>query len=40
MWTVPRQSAFKAYNKAGFLQKSDWFDDGQYGPNCIAATYL
>ena len=40
MWTVPRQSAFKAYHKAGFLQKSDWFDDGQYGPNYIAATYL
>ena len=40
MWTVPRKSALRAYQKVGFVQCSEWFDDGQFGPNCIAAKYL
>ena len=40
MWTVPRESALPAYKSAGFVQQSDWFEDGQYGPNCIASKYL
>ena len=40
MWTVPRQSAMPAYKSVGFTQESDWFDDGQFGPNCIASKYL
>jgi GNAT superfamily N-acetyltransferase len=40
LWTVPRESALPAYEKVGFVKKSDWFDDGQYGPNCIASKYL
>ena len=40
MWTVPRQSAMPAYQNVGFIQQSDWFDDGQFGPNCIASKYL
>ena len=40
IFSVPRQSAFSAYHSAGFTQKSDWFDDGQFGPNCIASKYL
>ena len=40
MWTVPRQSAMPAYKSVGFVQESDWFDDGQFGPNCIASKYL
>ena len=40
MWTVPRKSAFPAYKSVGFVKYSSWFDDGQYGPNCIAAVYL
>ena len=40
VWTVPRQSALKSYKNAGFVKKSDWFDDGQFGPNCIASKYL
>ena len=40
MWSVPRKSAMAAYKSVGFVIQSDWFDDGQYGPNCIAAVYL
>ena len=40
LWTVPRQTSLSAYEKVGFVKKSDWFDDGQYGPNCIASKYL
>ena len=40
MWTVPRESALPAYKSVGFVQQSDWFEDGQYGPNCIASKYL
>ena len=40
MWTVPRKSAMPAYQSVGFVQQSDWFDDGQFGPNCIASKYL
>ena len=40
LWTVPRKSALPAYEKVGFVKKSDWFDDGQYGPNCVASKYL
>ena len=36
LWTVPRKSALPAYEKVGFNKCSEWFDDGQYGPNCIA----
>ena len=40
IWTVPRKSAFSAYASVGFTKKSDWFDEAQFGPNCIASKYL
>jgi GNAT superfamily N-acetyltransferase len=40
MWTCPRQSALPAYKSVGFIKTSEWFEDGQYGPNCIAYKYL
>ena len=40
IWTVPRQSALPAYRSVGFVQVSEWFEDGQFGPNCIASKYL
>ena len=40
LWTVPRQSALSAYEQVGFVKIGDWFEYGQYGPNCIASKYL
>lgn len=36
IWTVPRKTALPAYESVGFIKISEWFDQGQYGPNCIA----
>ena len=40
LWSLPRQTSFSVYEKVGFVKISDWFDDGQYGPNCVASKYL
>lgn len=41
IWTVPRKSALPAYQSVGFIQTSDWFDDGvEFGPNCYASMIL
>ena len=38
LWSMPRQSAFKAYERLGFIQTSEWMDKGvEFGPNCYAA---
>lgn len=41
LWTVPRQSALPAYLSVGFIQTSEWFDQGvEFGPNCYASKML
>ena len=41
LWTVPRKSALSAYERAGFKKQEDSeFEDGQFGPNCIASKCL
>jgi GNAT superfamily N-acetyltransferase len=35
IWSIPRQIALPAYEKYGFKQTSDFFDEGmEFGPNC------
>lgn len=37
LWTIPRKSALPAYVSSGFIQTSNWFNEGmEYGPNCYA----
>lgn len=37
VWSLPRQSAFLAYQSFGFTRNSDWFSAGmEFGPNCLA----
>lgn len=37
IWTLPRQTAWPAYEKFGFQKVSDWLtNDMEFGPNCIA----
>jgi len=40
VWSFPRQSSFQTYEKVGFVQLSDWLEDGEFGPNCYAAKRL
>lgn len=41
LWTMPRKSAWPAYQSVGFTQSSDWFDEGvEFGPNCYATKKL
>ena len=38
IWTMPRVTALPAYQSVGFIQTSDWFDQGvEFGPNCYAS---
>ena len=33
-WSIPRKTALPAYEKAGYIKCSDWFDEGmEFGPN-------
>lgn len=35
VWSAPRKDALPAYEKVGFQQTSDFFDEGmEFGPNC------
>lgn len=35
-WSMPRQSALHAYTSVGYIQTSDFFDEGvEFGPNCF-----
>ena len=35
IWSIPRKDALPAYEKYGFKQTSDFFDEGmEFGPNC------
>lgn len=35
IWSIPRKKALPAYEKYGFEQTSDFFDEGmEFGPNC------
>ena len=41
VWTLPRKQALNAYERAGFRQDSEFFDEGVlYGPNCYAICKL
>lgn len=40
LWTVPRKSALKSYESVGFVKRSNWIYDTEYGPNCIASRFL
>jgi len=41
LWTMPRKTAWPAYQSIGFTQTSDWFDEGvEFGPNCFASKKL
>jgi GNAT superfamily N-acetyltransferase len=35
IWSIPRKESLYAYIQFGFLQSSDFFDEGvEFGPNC------
>jgi len=35
LWSVPRKEALPAYKSVGFIQTSEFFDEGmEFGPNC------
>lgn len=35
IWSIPRRSALGSYQRAGFQQSSEFFDEGmEFGPNC------
>lgn len=36
IWSFPRQSSIKTHFASGFIQASDWLEDGEFGPNCYA----
>jgi GNAT superfamily N-acetyltransferase len=37
VWSLPRQSAWHAYERFGFVRTSDWLQEGmEFGPNCLA----
>lgn len=36
VWTLPRQNSFSFYKKCGFEQATDWSNDYEFGPNCVA----
>mgnify|MGYP003336814936 FL=1 len=41
IWTVPRKSSWSSYQHVGFIQKTDWFNEGvEFGPNCYASMML
>ncbi len=41
LWSIPRKSALPFYLKCGFVQTSDFFDEGmEFGPNCYSVKYL
>jgi GNAT superfamily N-acetyltransferase len=40
LWSVPRVSSLKAYEKFGFDRVSDFFDDMEFGPNCFVVKKL
>lgn len=37
VWSFPRKTSWKTYERVGFQQLSDWLEDGEFGPNCYAA---
>ena len=41
IWTMPRQSAFPAYSRAGYIRTSEFFSEGvEFGPNCMAIKFV
>lgn len=40
IWSFPRQTSFKTYQKSGYVKISDWLEDNQFGPNCYAVKSL
>ena len=40
LWSMPRASALKTYEKFGFEVVSDYFDDMEFGPNCYVVKLL
>lgn len=40
-WSIPRKSAMKAYTNYGFIQVSEYFDEGmEFGPNAYVSLTL
>jgi hypothetical protein len=40
IWSFPRESSFKTYQTVGYMQMSEWLNDGEFGPNCYAIKRL
>ena len=36
LWSLPRRSAWGAYERFKFERVSDWLDEFEFGPNCFA----
>ena len=40
-WSIPRKTALPAYEKAGYVKCSEFFDEGmEFGPNCYVMKEL
>jgi GNAT superfamily N-acetyltransferase len=38
VWTMPRKDAWKTYHYCGYIQDTDFFNEGvEFGPNCFAS---
>lgn len=40
LWSMPRSSAFRSYEKFGFKRVSEFFNDMEFGPNYYAVKIL
>lgn len=40
IWTLPRKNNLIFYQKNGFKQVTDWSDEYEFGPNCVATKEL
>ena len=40
LWSMPRASAYRTYEKFGFKKMSEFFDDMEFGPNYYAVKLL
>lgn len=41
VWSLPRKTSFSVYQRVGFIQVTDWLDQGvEFGPNCVACINL
>lgn len=40
IWTLPRKANLAFYVKQGFTQITDWSNEYEFGPNCVAAKHI